>query len=412
MGRGDRISDIPPPIACSGAGNWRRATPDGKMVTASSGDSDSNFPVVIMTYTDRGNNFMLSTFSGVYIRSETNMHSTVNSNIFFKLIKRHPLIMFFAMSILSIWLIDLLLVGLLKLEVYTFLHIGSFSPALSAMLIMAVMKPGRAKALSRTQIITFVFFVIFAGALRWISRIWWEHDMSWKVIPGDIILVLIAAYVASSAFSGRIGVRKLMQPMFNWRISWVWYAFALLFWPALTFAGNVIAGFLSIPVPAGPTIPNVPILLAIPVTFFWTIFFNGALPEEPGWRGFALPRLQSRFNPLTASIILGFFWGAFHWSGLLVGYRNDFSWLSLFIVTFGEIGLAIMYTWLYNRLKGRSLLPFILLHASMNSTNDYLPRTALIQYILLTIIIIVMVFADRMWKRLSINSEEQIITDS
>ncbi len=54
-------------------------------------------------------------------------------------------------------------------------------------------------------------------------------------------------------------------------------------------------------------------------------------------------------------------------------------------------------------MNGRSLLPFLLLHASMNSTNDYLPRTALIQYILLTVIIIVMVFADRMWKRLPEN---------
>ncbi|MEB3103412.1 CPBP family glutamic-type intramembrane protease [Ferviditalea candida] len=146
--------------------------------------------------------------------------------------------------------------------------------------------------------------------------------MSWQVIPGDIILVLIAGYVASSTFPASIGVHKL-----------------------------------------------------------------------------ALPRLQSRFSPLIASIILGFFWGMFHWSGLFIGYRGDFSWFSLFIVTFGEIGLAIMYTWLYNRVSGKSLLPFILLHASMNSTNDYLPRTSLVQYIFLTIIIIAMVFADRMWKR-------------
>lgn len=339
------------------------------------------------------------------------MHPTEGSNSFFNLIRRYPLIMFFTISILCVWLIDIVMNGLLKMEVYTFLHIGSFGPALSAMLIMTMLNPGKAKAPSHTQIIAFGFFVIFAGALRWISRIWWEHDMSWKVIPGDIILVLLAAYVASSAFSASIGIRKLMRPIFNWRINWVWYAFALLIWPVLTYVSNLIAEFINIPVPEGPTIPNVPILLAILVTFSWTLFFNGPLAEEPGWRGFALPRLQSRFNPLIASIILGFFWGAFHWSGLFIGYRGDFSWLPLFIVTFGEIGLAIMYTWLYNRLKGKSLLPFLLLHASMNSTNDYLPRTALIQYSLLTIIIIVMVFADRMWKRLPINSGGQIITD-
>lgn len=301
--------------------------------------------------------------------------------------------------------------GLLKMEVYTFLHIGSFGPALSAMLIMTILNPDKVEFPSRTQIITFIISAILAGALRWVSRIWWEHDMSWQVIPGDIILVLLTAYVASSVFSSSIGVHKLMKPILNWKINWVWYAFALLFWPALTFVSNVIAGVVNIPVPEGPTIPDVPILLAILVTFFWTIFFNGPLAEEPGWRGFALPRLQSQYSPLISSIILGFFWGAFHWSGLFIGYRGDFSWFPLFIVTFGEIGLAIIYTWLYNRVKGTSLLPFILLHASMNSTNDYLPRTALIQYVLLTVIIIVMVFADRMWKRPADHEKNHPLTE-
>lgn len=65
MGRGDKISDVPPPIACSGAGAWGRATTDGKLVTGSSGDHDPSFPVVIMAYPDTGNNFMFTTFSAV-----------------------------------------------------------------------------------------------------------------------------------------------------------------------------------------------------------------------------------------------------------------------------------------------------------------------------------------------------------
>ncbi|MEA5031459.1 MAG: hypothetical protein VB025_04870 [Sphaerochaeta sp.] len=65
MGRGDKISDVPPPIACSGAGAWGKATTDGKLVTGSSGDHDPSFPVVIMAYPDTGNNFMFTTFSAV-----------------------------------------------------------------------------------------------------------------------------------------------------------------------------------------------------------------------------------------------------------------------------------------------------------------------------------------------------------
>lgn len=65
MGRGDKISEAPPPIACSGMGAWGRATRDGKLVTGSSGDHDASFPVVIMAYPDTGNNFMFTTFSAV-----------------------------------------------------------------------------------------------------------------------------------------------------------------------------------------------------------------------------------------------------------------------------------------------------------------------------------------------------------
>jgi uncharacterized protein len=39
---------------------------------------------------------------------------------------------------------------------------------------------------------------------------------------------------------------------------------------------------------------------------------TGALFEESAWRGFALPLLQARPNPLVASIVLGVLWSAWH----------------------------------------------------------------------------------------------------
>lgn len=179
------------------------------------------------------------------------------------------------------------------------------------MFIMTVLHPGRIKSSPRSRIIAFFVVSVVAGAVRWISRIWWEHDLSWKVLPGDAFLVLLTAFVASSAFSGRKGIRTLLQPMINWKVNWKWYVFAIFFWPALTLAGNLLAVLLNIPVPEAPKLPDAPIFLVIPVSFVWAIFFNGSMGEEGGWRGFALPRLQSRFSPLVASIILGFFGGHF-----------------------------------------------------------------------------------------------------
>jgi hypothetical protein len=65
MGRSDELTDNPPAFACSGAAAWGRATPDGKLVTGSSGDHDPSFPAIIMGYPDTGNSFMFTTFSAV-----------------------------------------------------------------------------------------------------------------------------------------------------------------------------------------------------------------------------------------------------------------------------------------------------------------------------------------------------------
>jgi len=58
----------------------------------------------------------------------------------------------------------------------------------------------------------------------------------------------------------------------------------------------------------------------------------------------------------------------------------------MFWIRLGDIPLAILFTWLYNRTEGKSLLPVLLMHASMNATNDYLPRTKLTVYALLVML--------------------------
>lgn len=318
----------------------------------------------------------------------------------FQIIRRNPLVAFFILSFAFTWIVNLVMVGFLHQETYTFSLISGFGPVLSAMFISSIIDTKKSDNKLRFRLLAFISVLLIAGSVRWISRIWWKHDLGWGVIPGDILLVVLAAFVVASAFSDKHGIRSLLKPYLNWRVSWIWYIVAIGIWPGITFTGYVLGEWIGLPIPAIPVRPDVPLPLAVMVSFVWTIFFNGTLGEEAGWRGFALPRLQQKFSPLIASIILGFIWGAFHWIFYFMSL-NGRSWF-MFWASLGDTALAIIFTWLYNRTKGKSLLPVLLLHASLNATNDYLPRVKLTVYALLGIVVLVVIFTDRMWRYKSI----------
>ncbi|MGK7870541.1 CPBP family intramembrane glutamic endopeptidase [Falsiroseomonas sp. E2-1-a20] len=54
------------------------------------------------------------------------------------------------------------------------------------------------------------------------------------------------------------------------------------------------------------------------LTFLGLSLIGGPLGEELGWRGFALPRMIKRMTPLTATLLIGLAWGAWHLPVLVV----------------------------------------------------------------------------------------------
>jgi membrane protease YdiL (CAAX protease family) len=114
----------------------------------------------------------------------------------------------------------------------------------------------------------------------------------------------------------------------------------------------------------------------VAVVFGVSGLFAAGIGEEPGWRGFALPRIQERYGPLWGSLLLGALWGVWHlplwlWipghsgarSGLL-GIGVPFLGWFAFIVAF-----AVLITWVFNHTHGSVLLAG-LFHASHNATQD------------------------------------------
>lgn len=178
----------------------------------------------------------------------------------------------------------------------------------------------------------------------------------------------VAALGLTAVAEGKAGLRDIWRRLWLWRVGVGWYLFSLGGTAVFVLAA---IGIYRLGGGSAALVFNDPAqwYLVIPV-FFYVLFFS-VLGEEMGWRGYALPRLQARYGPLVASLIIGFIWSAWHlplfW---LPGNFHQTIPLSLFLLQ--SVALAIIYTWLYNRTKG-SLLITHLFHAASNVTLGVLP---------------------------------------
>jgi uncharacterized protein len=104
------------------------------------------------------------------------------------------------------------------------------------------------------------------------------------------------------------------------------------------------------------------------------ILIIGPLPEEVGWRGYLLDRLQLRWTALGASLVLGLVWWSWHLPlFLLPGYFDAFgrSPPTPLDLLAGIFPAAVLYTWLYNN-TDRSVLAVVLLHFMQNFSGEFL----------------------------------------
>jgi membrane protease YdiL (CAAX protease family) len=99
--------------------------------------------------------------------------------------------------------------------------------------------------------------------------------------------------------------------------------------------------------------------------YFLPSLLVGPLGEEPGWRGFALPRMQSMYGPSRASLVLGVLWSGWHLPlFLLHGWSSAPVWAFFAINT----SLSVFMTFGHNLSRG-SVLVAILLHTVHNSAG-------------------------------------------
>jgi len=190
--------------------------------------------------------------------------------------------------------------------------------------------------------------------------------------PGVILTLLgpsVAALIAARLTSGSAGPRQLLRRLRIWRIGWGWYAFLFLYPPALHLVVVGIHGLWGGPAPRFFAASGVP--EGSPLLVFLTlVLFNlvRGLGEETGWRGFALPRMQARWNSLRASLVLGLLWALWHFHAVNFSLLSRFAgWYILLVFP-----SAIIFTWVFNNTQG-SLLAAILFHVSLDVAEWVVP---------------------------------------
>jgi membrane protease YdiL (CAAX protease family) len=195
---------------------------------------------------------------------------------------------------------------------------------------------------------------------------------------------LISAIVVTGLTRGKSGVRGLLGGLKRWRVGPWWYAAACLLIPVLTVIGIGVRGMLGVD-PAVPDGSELAAMLAdigwigLVLTFPLQLLlqcFGSPLLEEPGWRGFALPRVRKRMPAAWAALLVGAIWGLWHVPLFLALDAN--LPVSLGLITMHGFFLG----WLY--LNTSSLLIAVLGHASLGVANNSfsLPDQGVVQIVL------------------------------
>jgi len=207
----------------------------------------------------------------------------------------------------------------------------------------------------------------------------------------------IAAVLVTAVIAGGTGVRELLRRLLAWRAGVRWYLVGLFFMAVLILSGVGLSVMTASTMPVIPAVgaPLVNILLSFVVLMVAGVLIN---TEEIAWRGFALPRLQSKYGVLFGCVLLAIPESLLHlpyfWNKDVAFYQT----VGMFWFTAFSIAMVFIYAFVFNKTKG-SLLIVTLMHASQNAWANLLSDNSLrpfqLTIALAWMIVIALIFATK-----------------
>ncbi|MBX0287717.1 CPBP family intramembrane glutamic endopeptidase [Haloarcula salinisoli] len=181
------------------------------------------------------------------------------------------------------------------------------------------------------------------------------------IVPGAFGPLVAAATV--TMLRGE-SARQWLVGALAWRRSARWYAVAVAvpLIVSVVLLGTLVGLTGSLDLTAGP---EVAALLGFNLVFASLL---GGGQEEFGWRGFALPHLQARYDALTASLLIGVVWAIWHAPMFVFGVYSE----NPVLYVLGILAFAVVLTWYYNSSRGQ-LLGAVVMHGTHNAAVNVPP---------------------------------------
>ena len=187
-------------------------------------------------------------------------------------------------------------------------------------------------------------FFVLAYALSWCAVPWAGP----RLVPWGPAL---AAVIVLAMTEGKAGLKDLASQMGRWRVGLKWHVVALSI--PIIYGLSAVGLNLVFGATMGQLDPWNGLLLLIPL-----FLLLGGQWEEPGWAGYALPRLQEGRSAMAASLILAILRLGWH---LPLFFFGAITWADTVFI----IAMQFVVTWLYNSTRG-SVVIIMALHLMQN----------------------------------------------
>ena len=178
------------------------------------------------------------------------------------------------------------------------------------------------------------------------------------IILGSWTPNIAAFLVLALIIKRKDGIKHLILGWTKWKVSPLWYL--VTFSPVLlSFITLGIYRALYDYLPTSELFINPTLLLPL----LLMLILTGATGEQLGWRGFALPWLQTKMSALLSSVVLGLIWSFWHIPLWFAGIGHES--LPFWAYTIIGVSFSILVTWACNNTRG-SMLIASLFHLFLN----------------------------------------------